>query len=308
MAGTSVTVFTKEHVYFASGDDKRTVTTTVTFPDASEGYAKITMNVGFDYNNGNCDPWDRRGHFMVKKGDTWFEISRFMTAYLAGWTATFDVSEFRTLLSGTVEMLVFVDTWVSTGSYINLSFDFDEPGTATAQTQIISVFENQSVTYGNPSDPPNRSSSITIPAGVSDAVLYSFITGHGQGNTQNCAEFCPKNHTFTVKGTPYTKQIWRDNCADTVTTPGQSGTYQYSRAGWCPGSLVYPWKIDLNSLAPGAAEIDYAPEAYTNELRPPEHPYNDQGHTKPIYQLSSMLILTLDSAAGKAAGKVKQKV
>ena len=31
-----------------------------------------------------------------------------------------------------------------------------------------------------------------------------------------------------------------DDCATTA-APGQQGTYQYSRAGWCPGAMVEPW-------------------------------------------------------------------
>ena len=47
------------------------------------------------------------------------------------------------------------------------------------------------------------------------------MTGHGQGNTDNCAEFCRKDHTVFVDSTGYDREIWRDDCGETKVQPQQ---------------------------------------------------------------------------------------
>ncbi len=72
--------------------------------------------------------------------------------------------------------------------------------------------------------------AVALPAGSSYA-LRTFVTGHGQGNADNCAEFCPRDHTITAGKAAHTTQIWREDCATTA-APNQQGTYKYrARAG-----------------------------------------------------------------------------
>jgi hypothetical protein len=127
------------------------------------------------------------------------------------------------------------------------------------------------------------------------------ITGHGQGNAQNCGEFCPKIHSMSVNGKNYTNRVWRDNCATTV-NPNQQGTWQYSRAGWCPGDKVYPWVQDISDALLGSdAVISYNVENFENTCRPgvPDCrgcvfgtacDYDGGLHTEPRFLVSSYIV------------------
>ena len=85
-----------------------------------------------------------------------------------------------------------------------------------------------------------------------------------------------------------TKKIWRDDCYKNP-TPGQYGTWRYSRAGWCPGDIVYPWIEDITSFVKDQSKVQfvYTPEYYINRNR------GDDGrsHTKPYFYKSNFLIL-----------------
>ena len=135
----------------------------------------------------------------------------------------------------------------------------------------------------------------------SRAQIISYVTGHGQGNAENCAEFCPKNHWFAVDGHKLMKQIWRDDCRTTA-APNQAGTWQYPRAGWCPGAIVYPWNEEFLLGTTKEITIDYGVEEYVNTCRPDSEncsgcvfgsgcDYNGGDHTEPSYLVSALLIL-----------------
>ena len=129
------------------------------------------------------------------------------------------------------------------------------------------------------------------------------ITGHGQGNAENCAEFCPKTHGVGFGGEWRYKTIWRDDCATTA-APGQFGTFEYPRAGWCPGAYVLPWIEDFTGFASPGQTMDlmYATQQYVNTCRPDSEQctgcvfgtgcaYNDTNHTEPNYVVSGLLVI-----------------
>ena len=90
------------------------------------------------------------------------------------------------------------------------------------------------------------------------------ITGHGWNNSQNCAEFCAKEHFYTGGGAEFGTEVWREDCADTVTDGTQQGTWTDSRAGWCPGAQVFPWDSDVTArVEPGATtDVSYRLEYF----------------------------------------------
>jgi hypothetical protein len=187
------------------------------------------------------------------------------------------------------------------------------------------VWDVATFDYGDPAKPvsiPDR--MVPIPADIDAVEVRSFITGHGQGNLQNCGEFCPKMHTYTVGGMSFQKRIWRDDCASfcTLTTApgtghqfckesptGAVGSVRAPRANWCPGALVNAWSFDVTAAAkPGAtATISYAPEPYENSCRPgvavcqgcvfnTPCDYDNGLHTSPKVLHSALLILYKRSA------------
>lgn len=296
------------------GQNARQVDAAVSLPPAEELYESITMNFELSCPDGRCDPWDRYGSFGLvydagTDDETYVEISRFITPFGVGSSWSADVTDLRPLLSGDVTVRVFIDTWVGPGSgfgngwAVDASFDFVGGTPERRAIAAIPVWNLSRVNYGDPAQPLDEqlpAQSVALPEGASSLALRTFITGHGQGNALNCAEFCPQDHTFTVNGEDHTREVWRDDC-ETTAAPNQQGTWQFPRAGWCPGAITHDWTIDLGDAPDGALDIAWSVSEYENTCRPDADPcagcafdnsceWNDSNHTEPNYQISAMLI------------------
>jgi hypothetical protein len=311
----TVTAFDARPVFFGGKDENRTVESTVAFPAGR--YAKILLHVTLGCPTGKCDWWDRFGTLGVVKDGVVYEVSRFITPYRVGASWTLDVTALRPLLRGDVTLRGFIDTWVGPGHangngwLLTASFEMTGGAPEREALAVLPLWERRSVAYGDPSKPVSASvppQSLALPAGASAFEVRSFITGHGQGNADNCAEFCERRHTLTVQGTAHPLQVWRDDCAKTA-VPNQQGSFQYPRAGWCPGALVTPWSIDVTADLAGAAgapaTVAYDVESYVNTCRPEAAPdggacvdcalgtgcaFDGGNHTEPSYFVSSMLV------------------
>ncbi|MBK8256993.1 MAG: hypothetical protein IPK82_30500 [Polyangiaceae bacterium] len=315
-ADATVTPFEKTHVYFKGDDNKRIVDASASFP--AEGvYSQILLHLSLECPMGGCDAWDRFASLgiVVEKGatpeeDRVIEIARYITPYKVAASWDIDVTDLRPLLSGEVTMRTFIDTWVGPGSpygagwLVTARFEMKGGIPAKVPVAVSPVWERRYVPYGDPAKPVNGTvppQEIALPSG-SSYTLRTFVTGHGQGNLQNCAEFCKRTHTLTAGVTPYAQEIWRADCATTA-VPGQQGTWKYSRAGWCPGAFVIPWNVDVTADVAGAStlKVEYGVEDYENTCRP-DAPvcegcsldtgceYDGGAHTEPNYQLSTLLI------------------
>ena len=101
-------------------------------------------------------------------------------------------------------------------------------------------------------------------ATASQVTLRSFISGHGFGGNENCAEFCSKEHSYSLGDGSWDREVWREGCEDTVTDGTQQGTWKYDRAGWCPGAQVFPWDMDAtDSWSGDSVSVGYDVEDYT---------------------------------------------
>lgn len=184
-----------------------------------------------------------------------YEITRYITPYGKGfpkdWTRTWtmDVSDFAFLLHDSVELRSYYDGY-SQGSLYTLSFDFIE-GTPPRKTYRADLIYNGYFTYGNPDNPINDhlpSTNIFFDPQADLITLRLIVSGHGSDANGAC-EFIDKTHSILVGGVErYQQHLWRDNCNVNYTFP-QTGTFWFSRAGWCPGDLVFPWDYDLGSFS-----------------------------------------------------------
>lgn len=104
--------------------------------------------------------------------------------------------------------------------------------------------------YNNGINFPNK--TIDIPPGATRAILHSVITGHGSDNN-NCAEFCVTTHMMNINGHVHSETF--DNAGTDIgctletingALPSEHGTWPYGRDGWCDGSSVRPWLIDIS--------------------------------------------------------------
>lgn len=332
---TTVDVFQATPVFFGPTTNQRTVDKTVTFP-ATGAYASITLHLALTCPTGGCDIWDRFGTLAIVRPvattdasttEQLIEVARFVTPYglppsgdpQPSWDI--DVTELRPLLSGTVTLRAFIDTWVPQ-NVTNEGYGWDVTATFTMKggipaqlpVAVVPVWswithdkEPTQVVYGDPTIPIAQSlppQTLTLPAaGATSWRVRSFITGHGQGNLDNCGEFCSRNHTWTVGTTANTKMVWRTDCANYPS----NGTYQYPRAGWCPGVDVDAWDFDVTpQVTAGAAgtTFTYGVDAYVNTCNAGADgggpctgcatgescAYDGSDHTQPFYYVSAVLV------------------
>ena len=108
---------------------------------------------------------------------------------------------------------------------------------------------------------------VTIPRGAKQALLHSVITGHGSDNN-NCAEFCVTTHEVTVAGMVHAETFENAGtdigCAQQTLNgalPNEHGTWLYGRNGWCDGSAVRPWVVDITG------DVDWAGGSFTVSYR-----------------------------------------
>ena len=317
-----VRAFDHTPVSYTSTDNRRAVTAPAAFP-ATGDFSNITLHLRLDCPTGGCDPWDRFGTIGIVTspavGDTpatTIELARFMTPYGVGGRWSIDVTDMRPLLTGNVTLGAFIDTWVGPGTdggagwQVSTWFSMTPGRPAHPSVAVIPVWSLREVTYGDPQKPTSVDAppvNLDLPRATTYA-LRTFVTGHGQGNEDDCSEFCPRTQTVAVNGTPHRLDGWRTDCA-TSGVRGQRGNYWYSRANWCPGSLVTPWMTDVTrDVIPApdhqrAARVTYAVTPYVNGCRPGATPfipilcvfgtsadYDGGAHTPPIYRLSSVLI------------------
>lgn len=198
-----------------------------------------------------------------------YELARYITPYGnglslgSGWTWTFDVSDYRTLLADSVHLAA--GNWQE---LLDMRFLLIK-GTPPRDVLDIQNLWTGGFNYGNASDPiENYLTPITvnIPAGAANTRWKSRVTGHGMDTPENCAEFCPKTHYYKVDGVQrYSKLAWRDNCDVNPLFP-QGGTWVYDRSNWCPGAEVwtYDWELTPHVTPGTSAVLDHDVQAYVH--------------------------------------------
>lgn len=306
---TTVVAFDAVHQSFGSLGNNRTIIDTITLPISNSGYSEIFMNVNLECPAGGCDPWDRKAKISIKSLNEWYEIGRYVTPYgvECGWS--FDVTDYHSLLKGELELMSYIDTWVQPGWLVTITFDFISGVPENQYTMVRNIWNNDYVVYGDTTNPVNIPSSTQyLPFDVTDAYLRLTTTGHGQGNTDNAAEFSLKIHDIYLNGElAFFHNFWRDDCGSNQCSP-QNGTWQYNRAGFCPGDKVSPQDFNLldYTLVGDTVKLDYILEDYFNQCSP-NNPsctngvtcslcdYNNSGHTEPYYFIGSHIIVHTES-------------
>ncbi len=313
----TTSLFERTHLYFAGADNRRVVDATARFPDAVVGrYARATLTLTLACPSGRCDAWDRVAALSVLEdapdggAARELEFARFVTPYGVGGTWTLDLTDLLPLFQGERRVRAFIDTWVGPGNasgngwLVTASIAF-EPGAAEHPTRAVIPLGWSRMVYGDPERPAAMQLSprrVQVPAGVRGAKVWTVTTGHGQGNRDNCAEFCPRTHAVVFDGARSEHLLWRDDC-DQNPVSNQRGNWRPSRAGWCPGDVAAPWVVELPAPAAGEHTVAYDVEEQVNTCRPGATPctgcvfrttcdYNDSTHTEPHYRLAAYLLLT----------------
>ncbi len=202
------------------------------------------------------------GHFNDKRtveGIQWEEKSVFKQ----------DISQFRSILRGEVWIGVFIGNYDKGGHKVSLDLKFHphsmRPSTTMATEPFIlplfntlNVMEMGGQNYGTMFGRDSLTVAFTVPEGLKNLQLRYISTGHGGWG--NGDEFVPKENTILVDGkVEYRFVPWREDCATYRKWNPASGnawnglsSSDYSRSGWCPGTITNPVTIDLSHLSPGA--------------------------------------------------------
>ena len=198
-----------------------------------------------------------------------YELGRYITPYGiglslgTGWTWTFDVSDYVTLLHDSVHL--------SAGNWqelLDLQF-LMIVGTPPRDVIDVQNLWNGNFDYGFASNPIENHltpKTISVPANAVNSRWKSRVTGHGMDTPSNCSEFCPRSHYYKVDGVQqFSKLAWRDNCDVNPLYP-QGGTWVYDRSNWCPGAEVwtYDWELTPHVTPGDTAVLDHDLQPYTN--------------------------------------------
>jgi hypothetical protein len=274
LEATVVTAFDKVYHYYGS-EDKRSIPGVVHFPDTGT-WSQVGCWIKLECPVSSlCDHWDRIGSLQLVLNPLddpvdweYLEITRYITPYRINMCTYVDVSPLAHLLTGEQTLVSHVSTWVGPGHTdgegwrVTAKFVF-YPGPDGAADEVINIWGRRSIYVGDLDPAHNVDSQIdpvTVDLSPYTTKVYAhvFATGHGFGNTFNCAEFCQMRQDVYVNGTRYSFNPWRNDCEHNPNSP-QPGTWKYDRNGWCPGAPVIDYFIDVTDdvVIGGSNLIDY---------------------------------------------------
>lgn len=245
--------FDKERLAFG-GDMKQTVAKTFSLHPQEENIDHIKMFVILDCPEGGCNIWDVYANIKVKDPmtDEWFEIGRYITPYGVDSRAVdkgfeIDVTDFKSLLHGEVELRARIETWGSDGWELTVNFEVttgkpDYQYYAISKVMAYDEWSTSGVPYGKDHE-KDLTKTIQIPASAKAADLRTIISGWGHATPVDpdgrpCAEWCYRTHQVKLNNAPtFNHYMGPLGCAQNPIN-NQRGNWEPDRAGWCPGMAV----------------------------------------------------------------------
>ena len=93
-------------------------------------------------------------------------------------------------------------------------------------------------------------------------------------NTFNAAEFYEATHNILIDNQlKFTQDLWRTCDPNPAGCQPQTGTWRYSRSGWCPGSIPLVWNWDISEyLSSGCISMLYQFEPSYIDMCHPNYP------------------------------------
>ena len=227
----------------------------------------IKMYVRLDCPAGGCDPWDRFANILIKNSDAnqWYEMARHITPYGVGNSQLprgleVDVTDFKSILTGNVELKIYAETWVSSGWVISLEFDYLSGTPDYKYYEITPVIQfNRNSLSGVPYGGENGNTqldevkfdlkkTITFGSNIKSAHFRTIISGWGHATPADsdgraCAEWCFRTHKIKIDNSDkFSHYMGPIGCGSNPIN-NQGGNWAPDRAGWCPG-MVVPVRVD----------------------------------------------------------------
>lgn len=255
------------------------------FPSKSTSYRSVILNVTYRCPDSlRCGEWDYIDYILIRRyggvnSDTLnLEIARMISPYGSrfgsDWKFTWkvDITDFSFMLHDSVEV-EFIHTGYERmddrGWLVTLDFELI-PGIPPMDFIGMKKLWTGTFPYGN--DTMNIEKFLTPvefmpPEGSSVSRLRILQTGHGMDDHENCAEFCSKRRSILLNGIEIdTAQIWKE-CGDNPLFP-QAGTWIFDRAGWCPGDMVEPGILEIQTIPGIMYKLDIDMQSYVNNSKP----------------------------------------
>ena len=276
----------KQHNFGGAGQLN---TNNVLLPADLSGYEQILMHIDVACPSGGCDPWDQPASVRATTDEGTFEIARYITPFgIACGAWTVDVTDFKEILSGQVNFESFVQVWGPSGWLVTIDLEFVEGNNSFPYYKTTPLWTTNYLVYGDPDVSHDlEEQSLTVDTKSEASHIRTTISGHGQGNTGNAAEFLSRTHQFQLNGTTIDNHLlWKADCAAN-TCSNQAGTWLFPRAGWCPGQAVDPYIVSTTVNGGDNITLDYELEDYTNFLNTG---YNSGSHTEPHYRIWSYFV------------------
>lgn len=285
---TTQTVTSIEDVVIEfTGQNDRWYYGTHTFPQFVGSYNDLHAYLTVECPNipGGCDDWDRIAYIDVKAPDgNWIQLIRYITPYRVACDHDINLTDYSSLLQGEVELRIFIDTWGTGGWQLTLDTKYTEGRPQYDYSNVVEVWDD-TYSFGDPADlQPVPTFNVEIPDGVESSHLRISNTGHGWGsnNTSNAAEFFNATHYIDVDGEQtFIQNLWNVCNPNPDSCTGQQGTWQYNRAGWCPGAISPPHIYDLDSYIGSTIDLDYRFHPSYRDYCHPNNPDCVSGQTCP---------------------------
>lgn len=186
-----------------------------------------------------------------------------------------DVTELSASLRGEVWIGAFIGNYDKGGHKLSLKLkyypeSFEVNDNPEADQWVYSIFNTLNIMemagqrYGTMFENDSLKLEIIIPENVENVYLRYISTGHGGWGGGD--EFNQKlNEIFIDDRKIFTYTPWRTDCATYREYNPSSGNFvnglsssDYSRSGWCPGTITNPVYIPLNNLKPGKHTLKVA--------------------------------------------------
>ena len=197
---------------------------------------------------GGCGAWDSGRSIDARTHEgNWFELIRYITPYGVPCTHKLNVTDYMSILNGKVSFKV---KGLDNGLIYALKLQYKAGAPPHKYSQVNEVWR-AGYLFGDYLTPqPVSVFNYTFPAGVVTSKIKLISTGHGWGtnNTGNAAEFYEATHHIHVNNVDsFAQHNWQTCNPNPDGCSPQSGTWQYNRAGWCPGLIARPFDYDLTS-------------------------------------------------------------
>ncbi len=254
-----------------TNNSKTAYETAIDLPPLHWEFGRVILTLEIHDAGKDWDEWDRNGEVSIIADGKRLGIVPFITSYRTECHWQVDVTHFRPWLTGKTHFEVRAGTnfYKNRGYMMSVALDFYHGRPELEPYRVVPIWHGTAryKTAENHFQDFFETREVEIDEAARAARLFVTTTGHSQ-----IGEFAPSKRTIVFRGDKdadasseqrFANTLWKDDCYLNPNRP-QYGTWKFSRAGWAPGDVVWPWWIDLSPhFLPGkTAVLRYEPQPY----------------------------------------------